>query len=388
MGVARALLVQGMEHPLRILCAREFQNSIADSVHKLLSDQIQLFELESFYTVQQTTITGKNGTEFIFAGLRHNIVSIKSMEGLDRCWIEEAETVSKNSWDVLIPTIRKEDSEIWMTFNPELETDETYERFVKSPPHDSIQVEMNYRDNPWFPDVLEQERIELKQKDLASYLNIWEGKCKQAVEGAIYSKQLQEAELANRITSVPYNPQSLVFTYWDLGFSDATAIWFVQKVGFEYHWIDYYEDNFQDIKHYIKFLQNKPYVYADDYLPHDARAKQLGTGTSIEEQLRSLGRRVRIVPMLSVADGIAAMRSIFSQSWFDKEKCADGLNALRHYQYGVNKETGQRTKEPLHNFASHGADAARMCAVSSRQVVQQRKPVIHRPLPRRGYGRI
>lgn len=404
-SIARILLTKGAESKRRILCAREFQNSIADSVHKLLSDIIYEMKLSSFYKVQNNTITGTNGTEFIFQGLRHNIQSIKSLEGITDVWIEEAQTVSKNSWEILIPTIREEgltpafinysnnlslssDSEIWVTFNPDLETDETYQRFVVYPPHDSIVIEMNYRDNPWFPDVLEQERLQLKKRDLASYLNVWEGKCKQAVEGAIYAKQLQEAELAGRITSVPYNPASLVHTHWDLGYSDATAIWFVQKVGFEYHLIDYYEDNLQDIKHYVRVLQQKGYVYGDDWLPHDARAKQLGTGLSIEEQLRALGRKVRIVPMLSIIDGIAAARSIFPQCWIDKNKCADGLNALRHYQYGVNVETGQRTREPLHNWASHGSDAWRGFAVSSRNVVAERKQHVQKKIIRRGYGRI
>lgn len=387
-GVARALLVKGSEKKLRILCAREFQASIKDSVHKLLSDQIIDLNLQSFYEVQQTTIKGKNGTEFIFIGLKHNVAQLKSYEGADIIWCEEAQTISKNSWDVVIPTIRKDGSEIWMTFNPELETDETYQRFVVHPPKDSIVIDINYKDNPWFPPVLEQERLALQERDLASYLNVWEGKCKQAIEGAIYAKQLQEADLANRIKSVPYNPASLVHTHWDLGWSDTTAIWFVQKVGFEYHVIDCYENNLQDIAHYVKVLNEKGYTYGTDWLPHDARAKELGTGLSIEEQLRRLGRTVRITPMLSIIDGIAAGRSIFPQCWFDKEKCADGINALRHYQYGVNSETGQMSKDPLHNWASHFGDAWRYFAVNSKTNVEERREKKQAPIIRRGYGRI
>jgi phage terminase large subunit len=387
-SIARILLTKGAESKRRILCAREFQNSIADSVHKLLSDIISEMHLDSFYKVQNNTITGANGTEFIFFGLRHNIQSIKSLEGITDAWVEEAQVVSKNSWDILIPTIREEDSEIWITFNPELETDETYQRFVVKPPTDSIVIEMNYKDNPWFPTVLEQERLDLKARDEAAYLNVWEGQCKQAVEGAIYAKQLQEAETTKRITSVPYNPAALVVTSWDLGYSDTTAIWFAQKVGFEYHIIDYYENNLQDIAHYVKILQSKTYVYDCDYLPHDARAKQLGTGLSIEEQLRSLGRKVRVVPMLSIVDGIAAVRSIFPQCYFDREKCADGLNAIRHYQYGINQQTGQVTKEPLHNWASHAADSFRYLSVASKGIIEQKKERKEQVIIRRGYGRI
>ena len=137
-GVARALLVIGLQKSTRVLCAREFQNSISDSVHALLADQIKSLGLEDFYTVQNTSIFGKNGTEFLFAGLKHNITKIKSFEGVDVCWVEEAQTTSKSSWDVLIPTIRKENSEIWVTFNPELDTDETYKRFVDNQIHQSI----------------------------------------------------------------------------------------------------------------------------------------------------------------------------------------------------------------------------------------------------------
>ena len=155
---ARALLVLGVKQPTRVLCAREFQNSISQSVHKLLSDQIIDLRLESFYEITQNTIRGQNGTEFAFVGLKNNVANIKSYEGVDICWVEEAQSVSKTSWNVLIPTIRKEQSEIWVTFNPELETDETYQRFVVSPPENCLSVKVNWQDNPWFPDTLKLEK--------------------------------------------------------------------------------------------------------------------------------------------------------------------------------------------------------------------------------------
>ena len=133
-SIAKALLVKGVRKPIRVLCAREYMTSIKDSVHKLLSDQIELIGLQSFYEVTQNSIKGQNGTEFAFVGLKNNIANVKSFEGIDICWVEEAQTVSKTSWNVLIPTIRKEESEIWISFNPELEADETYKRFVVSPP--------------------------------------------------------------------------------------------------------------------------------------------------------------------------------------------------------------------------------------------------------------
>jgi phage terminase large subunit len=162
-GVARALLIIGAERPIRVLCAREFQSSISDSVHKLLSDQIELMGYgpgqKNFYEIEKATIKGKNGTEFVFAGIRHNVGRIKSYEGVDIVWVEEAENVSRNSWEVLIPTIRKAGSEIWLTFNPALESDETYQRFVVNPPPGALLLKLNWIDNPWFGGELERERL-------------------------------------------------------------------------------------------------------------------------------------------------------------------------------------------------------------------------------------
>lgn len=197
---AKALLILGVKSPVRILCAREIQKSIKQSVHKLLSDQIQALGLGYFYEILETEIRGKNGTEFSFSGLAtHTIDSIKSFEGCDYCWVEEAHAVSKRSWDVLIPTIRKPNSEIWLTFNPELESDETYQRFVANPPTDSKIVHMNYNDNPWFPDVLEQERLHCENTNKKEYNNIWLGLCKPAAEGAIYFDEVQKCEEDKRI---------------------------------------------------------------------------------------------------------------------------------------------------------------------------------------------
>jgi len=175
-GVARALLVIGAGSCIRVLCAREYQTSIRDSVHRLLSDQIAALGLEYFYTVKNESIVGRNGTEFIFKGLHHNATEIKSMEGVDITWVEEAEKVSDNSWDFLIPTIRKEGSEIWITFNPYLATDPTYRRFVLNPPANAIVIKINYEDNPWFPDTLLDEMEHCKRTDPDKYEWVWRGK--------------------------------------------------------------------------------------------------------------------------------------------------------------------------------------------------------------------
>ena len=364
-GVARALLVQAAATPLRILCAREFQNSIAESVHHLLQSQVVAMGLESFYEVQNNVILGRNGSEFLFVGLRNNITRIKSFEGIDRVWVEEAQTVSKSSWDTLIPTIRRDRSEIWVTYNPELETDETHRRFVITPPAGAVVVKINWNDNPWFPETLRREKDELKARDPDAYLNIWEGQCRVALDGAVYARELRQAQEEGRIRSVPHDPAKQVHTFFDLGWADNTSIWFAQTVGSELRLIDYYSNNQMPIQHYITLLQNKAYLYGTDWLPHDARAKTLATGRSVEEIMVAAGRKVRIVSNLSVTDGINAARTIFSRCYFDETKCAEGLQSLRHYRFDVDPDTRQFSGRPLHDHHSHAADAFRYLAVSS-----------------------
>jgi len=190
-SVARVLLIRGTEEPLRILCAREFQNSLADSVHRLLADQIELLQLSGFYRVGKSAIIGANGTEFRFAGLRHHISKIKSFEGFDIVWVEEGQTVSKNSFDVLIPTIRKAGSEIWVTLNPDLEDDDAWQRFVVGPPRaDAIVQPVNWMDNPWLTDELRAEKDHLKARDIDAYENVWGGRCRSHVENALWKMEI------------------------------------------------------------------------------------------------------------------------------------------------------------------------------------------------------
>ncbi len=173
---ARALLVHGLSQPLRILCAREYQASIRDSVHRVLADQVTRLGLDNFYTIQESAILGANGTEFLFKGLRRDIAQIKSTEGIDICWVEEAEAVSDTSWRTLIPTIRKDSSEIWVTFNPAMESDSTYQRYIVKTPERAIVRKVSYKDNPWFPAVLKQEAEALLRADPEAYEHVWGGK--------------------------------------------------------------------------------------------------------------------------------------------------------------------------------------------------------------------
>lgn len=373
-GFARALLIAATERPLRIVCARETQKSIADSVHHLLDSQIQALGFRGFFEVQRDKIIGINGTEFVFVGLHHNIDNIKSLEGADIVWVEEAQTVSKNSWDKLVPTIRKDGSEIWVSFNPELDTDETWRRFVISPPTDSKVVRLGWRDNPWFPGVLDIERRDMQRMDPAGYRNVWEGETRSSVEGAIYAQEIQAAMDSKRIGKVSRDRTLPVDTYWDLGFGDKTAIWFAQAVDGWYRCVDYLEDAGHTIEWYLIQLQQKGYLYGIDWLPHDAVDtiihRNLAGGDrsrSIEMLMRNAGRNVRIAPKLHVADRINAGRMIFPQCQFDQDACADGLQALRRYQWGPLNVNGVHAREPLHNDASHGSDAFQTLAVCAKQ---------------------
>jgi phage terminase large subunit len=392
-GCARALLVIAREKPVRVLCVREYQNSIDDSVYKVLKDQIQALGWENFYDIQKTRIIGANGSEFNFEGVRNNVNRIKSYEGIDICWVEEAVKVSKNSWGVLIPTIRKDNSEIWMTFNPELESDYTYQRFVKDPSlspvsarrfsnplggavmlesESSFVCRMTYKDNPWFPRVLLDDMQRDKERDYDHYLNIWEGHCLQILEGVVYAKELRKAAEENRICTVPWDRTIPVDTYWDLGKRDATAIWFVQQVHMQIRVLDYYEATGEDIEHFMDILQNRKYLYGLHVLPFDAEHEKMGMRKTIKEQVAAFyPRKVRTARKIAPVDGRNMVRMLFPNMWFDDDKCEDGLNALRHYRYKVEEEAtagkrGQLSKEPIHDWASHAADALRYMAVTIR----------------------
>jgi phage terminase large subunit len=367
-GIARALLIKGAQAPLRVLCVREQQNSIADSVHQILSDQIAALGLGHLYNIQQKYIEGPDGTRFSFEGVRHNVQRIKSYEGVDILWAEEAQAITASSWNVLIPTIRKPGSEIWVSFNPNLETDATYKMFIKDEPTDAAVVEINWRDNPWFPEVLRLEMEKLKAKDYDAYLNVWEGKCRTLLEGAVYTEELRAAISEGRICKVPFQPEAgPVDVFFDLGWSDATALWFRQKVGFEWHYIHYYENRQQKLSHYLDYLTSKKWQYHTLWLPHDARAKEKGSGMSIEEQVRKTSWTVRIVRNVRLEDGINAARTILPNCYFDAEGCEKGLDALKHYRYEVVEENGTLSKLPKHDWSSHGADAFRYSAVALKQ---------------------
>lgn len=380
-SVARALLILGTQKPLRILCARETMDSIRESVHQLLSDQIALLGLDDFYKILQSEVRGVNGTEFVFAGLRKQTVSsLKSYEAIDICWVEEASVVSRRSLTILLPTIRKPGSEIWFTMNPDLATDAVYEDFVLYPPPGAVVIKMSFRDNNWLSPESRQKIETLKERDPDTYDHVYEGATRSTVEGAIYKDEIKALELAGHIREVPYNPLHPVDVFFDLGFGDRVSMWAAQRIPFETHILRYYENDHQAIGHYMKEMQTWGYVIGTCYLPWDGATKELGTGKSIEDQMRANGFKVVIARRLEVHQGINAVRTLFPSLWFDAKLCADGLSYLRRYQWGPPTLVGPGHAEvprsqPLHDDASHPADALRTLAVGIKELTQPSKPV-------------
>jgi phage terminase large subunit len=360
--MARALLLQASNKPLRILCAREVQRSIKQSVHTLLNDQIQALGLGPLYEVLETEIRSRSGSSFSFTGLATNTVeSIKSFEGCDVVWIEEAQTVSKKSWDILIPTIRKPDSEIWVSFNPNIDTDDTYQRFVVEPPENAKVVKVNYTDNPWFPEVLETERLH-SLKTNPDYANIWEGDCKAAVDGAIYSNEIREAQEGNRITTVPYDPMMKVHVVMDLGWNDSMSVILCQKGISDLRIIGYIEDDHRTLDSYSAQLKNLSYNWGTMFLPHDGQSKDFKHGISAEEIMKKLGWDIRIVPKADIESGIKLARMNFHRIYFDKS-AQRLVECLKNYRRSINSATNE-PGAPLHDEYSHGADAFRYLCTS------------------------
>lgn len=368
---ARALLALGAQRKLRILCTREVQKSIKDSVHKLLSDQIEAIGLGWFYQIQNNEIRGANGTEFLFAGLAdHTVESIKSYEGVDVVWVEEAHKVSKRSWDILIPTIRKEGSEIWISLNPELETDETYSRFVIDPPANAVVVQINYSDNPWFPAVLEQERVDCLRRDPKGYPQIWEGKCLPAVAGAIYYDEIQAAQEEGRIARMPYDPMLKAHVIFDLGWNDAMFVSIVQRVRSELRVIESMEDSHKTLDWWSAELRKKNLNWGTVFLPHDGEHRDFKTAKSAKEIMEALGWTVKITPNLKVEEGIRLTRMAFPQMVFDKDKAARIVQCAKRYRRSVNQQTNE-PGAPLHDEWSHGADNLRYVAINAEQMTNE-----------------
>jgi len=377
---ANTLLYLGTIQQLRILCCREVMNSIKESVHHELTMAIDIMEQGGFYEVLDTTIRGRNGTEFIFSGLAgHSVESIKSYAGIDVVWVEEAQTVQKRSWDLLIPTIRAENSEIWVSFNPELDTDDTWVRFVERPPpgtksikmgwEDAAALEAKYPGQGWYPSTQDAKRLHSLKYEPDDYDNIWGGNPRTVVAGAIYAREVLAAVESQRIVPVPYDPRLPVHCVWDLGWNDAMSIIMVQKPSpSTLNVINYREDSGRTYAEFMCDLQALNYLWGTHWLPHDGTHHDPKSGTSAEKILRGLGCKVKIMPKTDPEARIKAARMMWPRVYMDNtsRKCVTGylgaqrlLDCLKRYKQHVPKSgaAAGEPASPVHDSASHAADA-------------------------------
>ena len=378
--IADFLLIEGARRKHRILCCREVQKSIKQSVHQLLSDRIVALGLSSFYQVLDTEIRGSNGTEFFFAGLlSHTVESVKSFEGATITWIEEAQTVSAFSLSILIPTvIRTEKPMIIMSLNPKMPSDAVYADYVAKERDDTVCVQINYTDNRHCPVEMIAQAEQLMRDDYDKYEHIWLGRPKEIADGAIYKSEFEQIKRENRICKVPHDPNLPVYTSWDLGILDPTAIWFFQIYGKEVRVIDYYEANNEPLSHYARILDEKAqsfgYRYEKHFAPHDIAARDLSSGVSREQTMATLGYRMTKGARLGVEDRIEATRQMLKNCWFDADKCKHGVKALQNYRREFNDKLEQFKATAVHDWASHGSDAFGEGALNINKMHEQKKP--------------
>ena len=358
-----------------ILCGREFMNSLGESSMAEVKNAILSVDwLADYYEIGEKFIRSKDGRiTYTFAGLRRSLDSIKSQSRILIAWVDEAESVSGRAWDLLMPTVREEDksigfnSEIWVTWNPESKYSATHERFRESFPSNSKIVALQWQDNDWFPDILNEQRLEDKDKRPDMYEHIWDGGYLVYSEGAYYSTELRRAKDEDRITKVRYDRGKGVITAWDLGIGDSTSIVFAQFIGAEVHIIDFYEASGAGLEHYVKVLQDKGYVYDQHVLPHDVRVRELGSGKSRVEMLEELGiHNIEIAPQLLIDDGIQQVRTLLDKCYFDEVSCEKLIDSLLAYSREWDDNGMTWRMRPKHDWSSHACDAMRYLAIGYR----------------------
>lgn len=348
--VARALLIRGTQRKRFVLCAREFQNSIADSVHKLLLEQIHEMGLDHFYSHTRDTITGKNGTQFVFKGVHRNVNSIKSIPGITDLWIEEAHTLSNHSWEVLVPTVRDPDSEIWVTYNPESEDDPTHVKFCgkDGPPENSLVITANWRDNPWFPEVLRAEMEHMRRTNYELYMHIWEGETRSNSDAQIFKNKWKVDYFdVDSSWDGPYfgadwgfsvDPTALVKTYLDLANNRLIYAEESGGVGIELDDID---------KEFDKVSESRTRVIRADNARPETISYVSRQGFLVEGAEKWKG---------SVEDGIEWMKS-FDQILIHP-RCKETATEHRKYSYKVDRLTGDITTHIVDAY-NHYIDAGR-----------------------------
>lgn len=362
--LAEQLVLKAYRERTRAVCVREVQKDLKDSARQTVIDKIQKFELGGYFNILDHEIRAPGDGLIIFRGMQsYNAESIKSLEGYDVAWVEEAQSLSEYSWDMLRPTIRKPRSEIWCSWNPRLRTDPIDKFFRKSPHPDSVSVQANWRDNPWFPDVLMREMLHDKATDLEMAEHIWEGGYG-IDQGAILARWVDRAEKSGRLNACQYDDTALpVEITSDIGFRDTASWWVWQRKLFGFSLLHYVGESGQDagewIEYWQKFLADRGWPLGKIWLPHDARVKTFQSKESALEQfLKAFGvGKCDIVPQSSKADRINAARTVIQKCEFNAVECEKGLDGLRAWVFEYNPDTLSFSREPAHNWASHPSDA-------------------------------
>ena len=372
---AEQVILRAYMRPTRIVCIREVQNSIKDSVKQLLIDKINKFGLMPFFQVLDTEIRGPNESLIVFKGMQsYNASNIKSLEGYEVAWVEEAQTLSQHSLDLLRPTLRKDGSELWFSWNPRYKTDPVDVFFRKNPPADAVSVLINWSDNPWFPEVLRKEMLHDFAQDEDKAEHVWNGGYGSS-QGAILAKWVGKAEREGRIhDDVCFDGKgAAVEVSCDLGFRDTASFWYWQRLHGGFKLLKYDGDNGLDVDDWIpRITKNLIDLGCSNvgkiWLPHDARAKTFQSKhTTIEKFAAHFGGdKVALVPMSKKLDQIEAARTVIERCEFHKTDCEAGLDGLRAWEFAYSEENGVFSREPVHNWASHPSDAfAYGCQVMS-----------------------
>ena len=376
----------------QILCAREHLNSLDESSLEEVKSAIRSVDwLSDYYEIGEKFIRSRDGRiKYVFAGLRRNIDSIKSKARIILCWVDEAEPVTEEAWRKLIPTVREDNSEIWVTWNPESKRSTTNERFRENPPENSKIVLLNWRDNPWFPDVLNQERLDDEKKRPHIYDHVWEGEFASAFEGAYFAPYIKKAFDEGRVGKVSFDPLLPVRLFADIGgtgkLSDAFVFWPCQFIGTsEIRCRDYYEAVGQPASAHLAWMRSKGFEpdKAKVVLPHDGSTHDKVYDVTYESFFRDAGYDVEVIKNQGRGAAkmrIEAARRVFPGVWFDDVTTEAGREALAWYHEKLDEQRGIGLG-PEHDWASHGADAFGMMAVAHSQ--HNGGQQTHRPRKRR-----
>lgn len=364
---------------MRSVCIREVQKSLKESSKRLIEDKLQALGLSvaDGFEVQNEVVKAPGNGLIVFQGMQdHTAESIKSLEGFKRAWVEEAQSLSARSLSLLRPTIRADGSELWFSWNPTRKTDAVDAMFRgDSLPTDALVVRANWSDNPFFPAVLEQERLDCLRQTPDQYDHIWEGGYATVLEGAYYARALAEAKAQRRIGRVSADPLMALRAYTDLGGTgakaDAFALWIAQFVGREIRVLNHYEQQGQPLSAHLSWLRDHGYGpgKVEIVLPHDGETHDRVIDVSFESAFKKAGYSVKVIPNQgkgAAKQRIEAARRRFPSIWFNEDTTEGGRQALGWYHEKKDEARGIGLG-PDHDWSSHSADAFGLMCVDYKE---------------------